>query len=179
MYKSITAMFVAFLLGLSSITNATAASPVAGKSCTKLGQKVTFKSNQFTCTKSGKKLVWSKGVAIKKPTPTPTPTPKSTFFSTTTSTANLEKLTVTRATTTETVKAGKSLQVRLSTVGSKSLLVKVQVKDPSGKSYQIASRSVEKNKSFSTPIMKFAKKGTYVVTINLGTSKRVITVKVA
>jgi hypothetical protein len=77
------------------------------------------------------------------------------------------------------VKFGKSLQARVATVGSRSLLAKVQVEDPSGKSYQIASTSVEKNKSFSTPIMKFAKKGTYVVTIYLGTSKRVITVKVA
>ena len=77
------------------------------------------------------------------------------------------------------VKFGKSLQARVATVGTRSILAKVQVKDPSGKSYQIASSSVEKNKSFSTPIMKFAKKGTYVVTIYLGTSKRVITVKVA
>jgi len=77
------------------------------------------------------------------------------------------------------VKFGKSLQATVSTVGTRSLLAKVQVKDPSGKSYQIASSSVEKNKSFSTPIMKFAKKGTYVVTILLGTSERVITVKVA
>jgi len=68
--------------------------------------------------------------------------------------------------------------VKLATVGSKRLLVKVQVKDPSGRSYQIASRVVEKNKSFSTPVMKFAKKGTYVVSILLGTSKKVITVKV-
>jgi hypothetical protein len=77
------------------------------------------------------------------------------------------------------VKFGKSLQARVATVGTRSLLAKVEVKDPSGKSYQIASTSVLKNKSFSTPIMKFAKKGTYVVTIYLGTSKRVITVKVA
>jgi hypothetical protein len=78
-----------------------------------------------------------------------------------------------------TVKFGKSLQARVATVGTRGILAKVQVKDPSDKSFQIASSSVEKNKSFSTPIMKFAKKGTYVVTIYLGTSKRVITVKVA
>ena len=86
---------------------------------------------------------------------------------------------MTSSSSTQSIKVGKSIQVRVATVGSRSLLVKVQVKDPSGKSYQIASTSVEKNKSFSTPIMKFAKKGTYVVTIYLGTSKRVITVKVA
>ena len=86
---------------------------------------------------------------------------------------------MTSSSSTQSIKVGKSIQVRVATVGTRSLLAKVQVKDPSGKSYQIASTSVEKNKSFSTPIMKFAKKGTYVVTIYLGTSKRVITVKVA
>jgi hypothetical protein len=74
---------------------------------------------------------------------------------------------------------GRSIQVKIPTVGTRSLLAKVQVKDPSRKSYQIASRLVMKNKSFSTPIMKFIKKGTYVVTIYLGTAKRIITVKVA
>jgi hypothetical protein len=85
---------------------------------------------------------------------------------------------VTRSSATVLVKFGKSLQARVATVGTRSVLAKVRVKDPSGKSYQIASSSVLKNKSFSTPIIKFAKKGTYVVTIYLGTTKKVITVKV-
>ena len=88
-------------------------------------------------------------------------------------------MTISKSSTTQSIKAGRSLQVTLSTVGRKTLLVKVQVKDPSGKSYQIASRTVQKNKSFSTPKMKFTKKGSYQVTILLGTSKRVVTVKVA
>jgi len=45
----------------------------AGDVCKKAGQISTVKGLKYTCTKSGKKLIWSKGV--KTPTPTPTPTP--------------------------------------------------------------------------------------------------------
>jgi ribosomal protein L19 len=76
-------------------------------------------------------------------------------------------------------KVGKTLQAKVSSVGTRSLWTKVEVKDPARKSYQIYAGLVLRNQSFSTPIMKFAKKGTYVVTIYLGTSKKVITVKVA
>ena len=88
-------------------------------------------------------------------------------------------VTVASSSSTQSVKLGKSIQMKIPTVGTQGVLVKVQVKDPSGKSYQIASISIEKNKLFSTPIIKFAKKGTYVVTIFLGTTKKVVTVKVA
>ena len=58
-----------------------AASPKAGTKCTKAGSTATAAGKKFTCIKSGKKLVWNKGVSIKKPlpvaTPTPTPTPTS------------------------------------------------------------------------------------------------------
>jgi hypothetical protein len=113
------------------------------------------------------------------PTPKPTTAAKSTYFSTTKSTINLQKFTVTRSSSTLSIKVGKTLQARVATVGTRSLWAKVQVKDPSRKSFQIYAGLVLKNKSFSTPIIKFAKKGTYVVTISLGTTKKVITVKVA
>ena len=45
-----------------------------GTTCKIHKQKVTYQSKIYTCTKSGKKLVWSKGVVVVKPTPTPTPT---------------------------------------------------------------------------------------------------------
>ena len=47
----------------------------SGDSCKKAGVTATANGKKFTCIKSGKKFVWNKGVAIKKPTPTPTPTP--------------------------------------------------------------------------------------------------------
>ena len=46
-----------------------------GSTCKVLNQKVVYQSKTYTCIKSGKKLVWNKGVALKKPTPTPTPAP--------------------------------------------------------------------------------------------------------
>jgi hypothetical protein len=85
---------------------------------------------------------------------------------------------VTRSSSTLSIKVGKSLQAKVSTVGARSLWTKVEVKDPARKSFQIYAGLVLKNQSFSTPIIKFAKKGTYVVTISLGTSKKVINVKV-
>ena len=47
----------------------------AGASCKKVGTTATFSGKKFTCVKSGKKLVWNKGVAIAAPRPTVTPTP--------------------------------------------------------------------------------------------------------
>jgi hypothetical protein len=47
----------------------------AGAKCTKVGASATASGKKFTCIKSGKKLVWNKGVAIKKPLPVATPTP--------------------------------------------------------------------------------------------------------
>lgn len=62
-----------------------------GDKCAKAGQTATASGKKFTCIKSGKKLIWNKGVAIPKPaatptttltapsTPTPTPTPTPTM----------------------------------------------------------------------------------------------------
>lgn len=63
----------------------------AGAACSKAGVKSVASGKTFTCVKSGKKLVWSKGVAVTKPstaanpgatssaTPTPTPTPEIVY----------------------------------------------------------------------------------------------------
>ena len=71
-----------------------AVTPKSGVACKKLGNSSIYQGKKFTCVKSGKKLVWSKGVLLKRnsdvapipaptnsssqiltPTPTPTPTP--------------------------------------------------------------------------------------------------------
>ena len=62
--------FIALALFLVPI-NAIAAVK-AGDSCKKVGVTATANGKKFTCVKSGKKLVWNKGVAVVKPTPTPT-----------------------------------------------------------------------------------------------------------
>jgi len=67
---------VAVVLLLSLVTPLQAATPKAGAKCTKAGATVTVAGKKFTCVKSGKKLVWSKGVAIKtaaKPVEASTP----------------------------------------------------------------------------------------------------------
>jgi len=64
----------------------------AGAKCSKAGATSISGGKKFTCVKSGTRLVWNKGVAIKAapkptataaavptPTPTPTSTPKPTF----------------------------------------------------------------------------------------------------
>ena len=74
---------------------------------------------------------------------------------------------------------GKTIQITIPTIGAKSLTVKVSIKDPSGKSYTIATIRVAKNKPVITPNVKFAKPGTYVVTIAVGATKKVVTVRVS
>lgn len=50
----------------------------AGDACKKAGTTATANGKKYTCIKSGKKLVWNKGVAIAKPLPVPTPNPTPT-----------------------------------------------------------------------------------------------------
>lgn len=55
-----------------------------GSACKKAAQTITYQGKKYTCIKSGRKLVWSKGVAVAKPkprpssTPSPSPTPAAT-----------------------------------------------------------------------------------------------------
>lgn len=58
-----------FAVVISLLFGATAFAAVkAGSACTKLGATSTVSGKKFTCIKSGKKLVWNKGVLINKPT---------------------------------------------------------------------------------------------------------------
>ena len=63
---------------LTVVTTAQAATPKPGSTCLKLGFKQVSNGKQFTCVKSGKKLIWDKGIVINKSTPTNTPTPEAT-----------------------------------------------------------------------------------------------------
>lgn len=45
---------------------------IAGTKCTKINSTKSVANIKYTCVKSGKKLVWNKGVGTKA-TPTPTP----------------------------------------------------------------------------------------------------------
>lgn len=62
----------------SSLADSALAASGPSVACKRVGQTTIFNGKKYTCIKSGKKLVWNKGVAIPKPTPTPSPTPVTT-----------------------------------------------------------------------------------------------------
>ena len=71
-------LLVALIITLIPITAFSAQKITPGSNCKVYKQKVTNQNKVYTCIKSGKKLVWNKGVAVVKPTPTPIPTPTPT-----------------------------------------------------------------------------------------------------
>ena len=70
-----TRILVALLLTFSLVTAPSFAAVKAGAKCTKAGATATASGKKFTCIKSGTKLVWNKGVAIKAAAPKTSPTP--------------------------------------------------------------------------------------------------------
>lgn len=46
--------------------------------CTRVGQQIVWRGKKYTCIKSGKNLVWDKGVVIPTPTPSAKASPSST-----------------------------------------------------------------------------------------------------
>lgn len=64
------------LLVLASMPAFSATPPKTGSACTKSGLVKTYQGKKYTCMKSGKKLVWSKGVAINEDSKLVNPTPK-------------------------------------------------------------------------------------------------------
>lgn len=67
-------VLVGLLLSLLPVTSFSATKISTGAVCKVYKQKVTYHGKIFTCVKSGKKLIWNKGVPVKVSTPTPTPT---------------------------------------------------------------------------------------------------------
>ena len=72
MKKSLLAVSMALVLTVV-IAPGSSASVKAGASCKKVGQTSTASGMKFTCVKKGAKLVWGKGVAVKRaPSPSAT-----------------------------------------------------------------------------------------------------------
>lgn len=67
-------LFLILILALIPATAFSASKITPGTKCTVLNQKTTYLNKTYTCVKSGKKLVWSKGVPVAKPSPSPTVT---------------------------------------------------------------------------------------------------------
>ena len=80
--KQISKKITLFLLCLSLFTSILSvpafAAVKAGESCSKLNLTSTFNGLKYTCVKSGKKLVWGKGVKVSTPAPNPSPAPTPT-----------------------------------------------------------------------------------------------------
>jgi hypothetical protein len=76
MRRTFTAVTIAVLISSLFVGTADAAVK-AGSTCQKVGKTSVSNDKKFTCIKSGKKLVWNKGVAIAKPAASPEPAPTS------------------------------------------------------------------------------------------------------
>jgi hypothetical protein len=66
-------LLIALSLALIPVAATSAQKITPGSVCKTVNQKATYLNKTYTCIKSGKKLVWNKGVAIATPAPTPTP----------------------------------------------------------------------------------------------------------
>ena len=58
-------VLVGLLLSLLPVTSFSATKISTGAVCKVHKQKVTYHGKIFTCVKSGKKLIWNKGVPVK------------------------------------------------------------------------------------------------------------------
>jgi hypothetical protein len=72
--KRILVLFLITSMTLSVNLSTANAAVKSGALCKKLNQVSIVQGVKFTCIKSGKKLIWNKGVKLPTPTPTPTPT---------------------------------------------------------------------------------------------------------
>ena len=83
--KYLRLLAVVIVLAVLPLTSLSAAVK-AGTQCKKVGAKTIAAGKTYTCIKSGKKLIWNKGVALKptvsKPNPSVSPTPSSSPQST-------------------------------------------------------------------------------------------------
>lgn len=84
--KFLNLIFLSALIPFPILSAQSATPPKSGAVCSNLGKTQNYKGLQFTCIKTGKKLVWSKGVKIKPvsipqtpfPSASPTPVPTNT-----------------------------------------------------------------------------------------------------
>ena len=82
--KRLSFLVVILVMSLMPVSAVSAQKITPGSTCKVLAQKVIYSNKTYTCVKSGKKLVWNKGVIVvapkpsATPNPTPTPTPTAT-----------------------------------------------------------------------------------------------------
>ena len=64
---------VALLIPMVLVASSSFAAVKAGSACSKVGSKSVSSGKSYTCVKSGKKLVWDKGVLVPVAKPSPSP----------------------------------------------------------------------------------------------------------
>ena len=74
---------------------------------------------------------------------------------------------------------GRSIQTNITNVGTKSVEVRLAVKTPDGKTLTLKKSMVAKGKGFVGPVIRFSKSGTYTFTLFIGSTKKLVTVKVS
>ena len=72
------ALPIALALALIPVVAFSAQKILPGSVCKVYQQKAMYQNRSYICIKSGKKLVWNKGVGVVNPSPTATPTPSPT-----------------------------------------------------------------------------------------------------
>ena len=75
-------VLIALGIALIPLTAVAAENVAPASACKVLNQKVVYQNKTYTCIKSGKKLIWNKGVAVAVTIPMAAPTPTATPTST-------------------------------------------------------------------------------------------------
>ena len=70
--------FLILVLSLSSFSAQASSNPKPGAKCASQGVTKVYKGKTYTCVKTGKKLIWNKGTAVKAAPKVPSPSPSPT-----------------------------------------------------------------------------------------------------
>ena len=103
---------------------------------------------------------------------------KSDYFDVTTSTENSKTFTTSSSVSQTVTTVGRAIKITIPSVGSKAVVVKSTIKDPSGKIITLPTTKVAKGKSYSSPILSFKKPGVYTMTMTVGSVKKTVKITI-
>jgi len=103
---------------------------------------------------------------------------KSDYFDVTTSTENLKTFTTSSSVSQTVTTVGRAIKITIPSVGSKAVVVKSTIKDPSGKIITLPTTTVAKGKSYSSPTLSFKKPGVYTMTMTVGSVKKTVKITI-
>jgi hypothetical protein len=103
---------------------------------------------------------------------------KSDYFDVTTSTENSKTFTTSSSVSQTVTTVGRAIKITIPSVGSKAVVVKSTIKDPSGKIITLPTTTVAKGKSYSSPTLSFKKPGVYTMTMTVGSVKKTVKITI-